>query len=648
MGFRFSLSSVIFFVLSLAYLGGEFAFNAMMLDVAGSINSSPDEIERVKDFGRLISASGFTLLALGLFTRANFRLSSWREWALFFAVFAFCLIPFFVNMASENSPAGGEAYMTFLPFLGLCLAIISGGWVRAYLIVAIVLMSWPAVYAGQKILIESRAVDTTTWQERADARNVLMLRASLEKCAVDLGDNWLCGDGKASAGLRAARAVITAIWMHSPHRVIEDLGDKRDKIVEDIALKGMWFSPQKMYSGYVDKVTQEYRRNEAEMTEKFYVPYKNASDLYLASMDETALQKEADALWTASEAEIDKGWEEYKQGVKKYRSAFANAREEALRAVAPAARLADKYCAERTCADMPDAAAMIEKARKKARREFVKASGGYPPDIASRQDFTAHPKTKEKIRIAFEKTAREKSGDEAFALPQDWKYEEAAFKDTVKEIIRTKAKAAWDKNTEGKNVKPGLPREEFFKAISDEPIPALGDIIMSEDDFVKNHLLPKNREVVDSALQEMQAEAPLYANGQMLEEKGKDYIRAAYVPALALIISLVIVLLTLVRGLAAVLVMLEDRRKFFPDHPPGVMRAGVMGIVVMLLMFGPYIVPNAYTSTSAYKKYLGFAHDRNVVTAALLDWTIHMQPLLYGTGSAIRAAGEKVGNSGGK
>ena len=52
-------------------------------------------------------------------------------------------------------------------------------------------------------------------------------------------------------------------------------------------------------------------------------------------------------------------------------------------------------------------------------------------------------------------------------------------------------------------------------------------------------------------LQEMRAEAPLYANGQVLQEKGKNFIRAAYIPAVALVLSLLIVMLTLARGISA-------------------------------------------------------------------------------------------------
>lgn len=643
MSFRFSASDIIFFIASLAYLAAEFLFNAMMLDVAGDISAAPQEIERVKDFGRIVSASGFTLLTLGLFSRNKFRLTRWRDWLLVCIVFSFCLTPALAIFSGvANVGFDEETFLTILPIAGLVLALFSAGRLRVYVIVAVILMAWPAMFAGQRIFIEYYAVDKTSWQERAEARNVLMLRASLEECTVDLGNRWLCGEKDPSPALRAVRAMITALWMHDSAAVIADLGERKDQIVEDMALKGVWFSPRLMYGRYVRKVTEDYQRYEAEMTEKYYIPYRKASDLYLASTDEEALQREADkAVWDI-ERGIDRSWDEYRAGVRRYNGALAGAGMEALQRIAPVGRMMDDYCANNNCPERPDTGDIVEKAQKKARIGFIKSSGGYTPDIQSREEFIAHAKTQEKIKESVELAIRDRTEDAQFQLPDDWFYEPYSFKDMLKDMVREKARTDWEKSFSGK-VEPGLEKEAFFKRLNQEP-PVLEDIIMSEEEFIRTQVLPTNSEMIDSVLQEMKAEAPLYENGQILEEKGKNYIRAAYIPAVALVLSLVIVLLTLARGIAAGIHLLEEHGRFFPqvEMPSVVMRMGVMAVVVLFIIVGPYLGNNAYTSAEAYRKYLGFARERNVVTASVLDWAVHMQPFIYGPGGAIRSAGEKA------
>lgn len=639
MEFRPTFSTAVFFTLSLAYLAAEFAFNAMMLDVAGAIAAPIEEVERVKDFGRVVSASGFTLLMLGLFSRAGYRLLSWREWAVAAVVFAFCMSPAILLMLSDvRFGVSMEGFLCFTPVLGLAALVMSGGRYRIYVVLGVIMMAWPAMFAGQKIIIDQYAVAKTTWQERAEARNVLMLRASLEDCVVDLGDSWLCGRGAAPADMRSVRAMITALWMHAPGRVVTDLGDKQDKIIEDMAHKGVWFSPGVLYDRYVDRTTDEYNKYISGMEEKYYAPYKKASDAFLARRDEATLEKAAQESVAEVEARIDDGWKEYQEGLKSYRNHLATMKKEALQAL-PNARLADAVCDNGRCPEL-DLTKALERAQKKAQNAFTKASGGYPSDIKTREEFVAHPKTQADIRDAVEKSIREKTTDDAYILPQDWVYSANSFRILLKSLYRDKTEEAWNKKFQGK-VEPGLSRDDFFRKAGKGDIPDIADVIMTEEEFMKTKVVPKNREIVQDALKEMRSEAPHYANGQMLEEKGKNYVRAAYIPAVALVISLIIVLLTLARGIAAGLAWLEERGQFFPDMPyRHLMRVGAMTTVVLFMMVGPYLFPNPYTSAEAYKKYLGFAKERNVVTAAVLDWAIHIQPFIYQPGGAIRSIGD--------
>lgn len=140
------------------------------------------------------------------------------------------------------------------------------------------------------------------------------------------------------------------------------------------------------------------------------------------------------------------------------------------------------------------------------------------------------------------------------------------------------------------------------------------------------------------AVDQLAREAPLYANGEMLDSKGKDYIRAVYIPAIALLISLLIVTLTIMRGINAVLRLamqalgdggvmwlrhqgLSGQRRF---------RHALMAALFAVIAIGPFMLTNSYTQSPVYQAYVIEAQRENIVTATLLDWAIHVQPIVYG------------------
>lgn len=663
MAVRFSFTAIFFLALSIAYLAAEFAFNADMLDVAGSVRTPPEDIDRVKDYGRAVSGAGFTLLIMGLFARRGFRIIDWEGWAMLSAVLAVCLIPFLaIIFGGDDIDVSDETFLVLLPVLGYFLIASSGGRYPFYVIISLVLMAWPAMYCGQKILIEQYLVGTTDWQTRAEARNVLMLRSGLETCAIDLGDKWLCEQEGTDAEVRAVRAMITSLWMHNPAAVIADLGDYREKIIEDMARQGTWFSPSEMYAKYRDKAEDEYSKIDDERKKAFRA-YKQASDAYRASVDEALLMRQADVFWRMAsarvEGDVDRGWEEYTAAVKQFKDAERNAlyqagkaRREALRKayadMSRAARIYDWLCENRNCrqaeriesaaqdkVEFPDVAAEIEAAREKGRQAFIKASGGYVPDIATRDDFRAHPETIMRIHDGIRRVVATRTGNADYALPKDFVFERAQVIQVYKSEAQKYALRQWNRNFAGK-IPAGLDEAAFYKHAGVDGLPALEDIVLSEDEFIEHHVIPSNRKMADDMIAEMEKEAPFYANGELLEQKGKNYVRAAQIPAVALLISLIIVLLTVVRGIYAGLLILE---RFMPVRwgiPPHRLRLIVMGIVTMIVVFAPYTIPNRHTDTDLYRRYLSMARGENMLTATIIDWAIHMQPVIYPTGSFTR------------
>lgn len=69
--------------------------------------------------------------------------------------------------------------------------------------------------------------------------------------------------------------------------------------------------------------------------------------------------------------------------------------------------------------------------------------------------------------------------------------------------------------------------------------------------------------------------------------------------------------------------------------PRQVRLAAVAGFVALIFTL-PYAVPNSFTSSPVYKGYVAQARAQNMLTAGLLDWAIHMQPVIYSAVHALR------------
>ena len=70
----------------------------------------------------------------------------------------------------------------------------------------------------------------------------------------------------------------------------------------------------------------------------------------------------------------------------------------------------------------------------------------------------------------------------------------------------------------------------------------------------------------------------------------------------------------------------------------GAMRAGLAAVLVAFLIAMPHIIPNPYASGATYKRYLADAHKHHPAVAKLLDWAVHVQPVIYRVGNDISRA----------
>ncbi len=621
----FNIIDIGFFLCSLIYLAAEFRFNLRLLDVAGSAKADAGAIEQVADFGRAVSGFGFTLLVLGLFAREGFRLSSKRARWIFGVFTAVCLLPFIIF------PPQAAGILFVAPILfGLFIIWVSRGRWVFHTVLGIALMGWPAMYEGQKILVENLVVEPTSWQERQHARNVMMLRAGLEDCLVEVQGLWLCQGDKTTPEMRAIRAMITALWMHNPAAIIAALEPQKDRIIDNTVRKGIAFDPKGAYEKYKQLMADEREKMATEMKTKYYQPYVEASENYQAALSPEKVKAEVDRLWKDIEAQTDRAWNQYLQAAQRYRDYHAKLSDQVLARNNVALRKLDEYCATRNC-PRGNVDRMALRIKDEAETAFIRETG-FPPYVASKQEFMTYPRARQEFEQAFAERMVSMPAGMAIILPSDWFYDERYFRFLLTEKMQQQAKAVWQKNFGGK-LKPGLDEKGFYAAMKIPPLPPLEEILMSEEDFTKGYSIPQSRAKIKAYIEEMEKEAEQYGNDGELAEKGRQYVRSVYVPAIALILSLLIVTLTMLRGVNAALVwgighlarQIKWKSKISLSH----LRYAVIGGLLVVLAVGPFALPNSYTDSRVYEVYVAEARAHNPLTATLIDWSIHMQPVVY-------------------
>jgi len=649
------------FILSLIYLIAEIEFNMSLLDVAGSVRSDPAEIESLQVFGRSVSGCGCFLLVLGFFARTGFHVTG-KLRTIFMGVAALSFLPMLLILlqgilGSQSggillavNPEPGDMLLAMLPLLGLWYGLLMGSHKNAFVTIAsLFLMVWPAIFLGQKLLIEQSLIERTTWEQRVNARYVLMLRAVLEDCTINLTDLELCDAEKEQDSVKSARIILGSIWMLSPDGIRQDMNENREKMVNSVAARGIWFPPKKMYEEYKNKVQEERDKFEQEFLKKVYEPYRAASDMFATAMSQEALRVESEKVAKEIDKELEIGWRQYQAGVRQYQQSLsASAMELASRLLPYKRWLADK-CRRVKCPagvnlnDDP----VLARAKSEAEREFVTASGGYPPNLRTKEEFVAAFPTQLQLRNRIEAHVHEKLNAPTFMLPANWTYDRHSFQAAVENLMMQEVRRKWQKQF-GDKLPPGLSVDKFLEATGTPPLPPMSALLMTPEKFFQTVILPQYRKMLDKMLGDIEGEQKLYANGEELAEKGKDYARAVYIPAISLIISLTVVILTMFRWWVVLvrkfLVQLM-RRKILPLALRPVAQFALTGVFAAGVLVIPHFMPNPYTE-GGYKRYLSEARALAPVTATVLDWAIHAQPAVYRLGAPVRIVLDKMHETG--
>jgi hypothetical protein len=561
---------------------------------------------------------------------------------------------------SNDVPYTEDMAWGFMPFAGLFFVLAGRGLKPFAVIVGLVFMTWPAMFYGEKIAVERFVISPTTAEDRLNAHYILLLRSGIEDCIILLEGTQFCdGDAADEVEKRSTRAVLGSLFMLNTGAVFDGLSFSKDQIIDSISAQDMWFSSKEYYQKYLQQVADKREQYEKFINDKYYEPYKQASDLYLktynkaASFYRQAAQPghfEQIAGEAASQVEnlINLGWQQYQSAVSAYNRMSVGAASSAEQSVYSTLckgheALCDSVLNKGYNGVTLDSA--INQMQAAAEAKFLEQTG-YPPDIKDKADFISNQKTQDEIRTHVEEKLQEQI--DGYALPFDWSYDPATFKNEIFQMLQGEARnkaleagsqvqQAWRDRVQSKfktDIQPGLSREDFFKRLGGDPLPPLKDLIMSEDDFRKKYIVPINRQIADKTLEDMKNEEPSYANRQELAEKGKDFIRVLYIPAIALCLSIMIVVITIGRYATAVATdATKNAFKGLTRRQRNIIRPFYWVVYMAFVLTLPYKWPNPYISTKAYQKYYHLAITQAPVTAQLLDWVVHVQPIIYRAGA---------------
>lgn len=720
-------ASLVLLILSCCYLLAELVFNVSLLDVAGTASSTKAEVERVQTFGRVISGIGFTLLVIGVFARNGMRLDSIAYKGAAWGLVVIGLLPFllatgygpFQAVAShEQDP---ELIWGLLPMLGALVMLLNRPELaRTRALVGIILVAWPAMFFGQKILIERYLIEPTSAEDRLNARYMSALRTTFEYCLLEIGDLTFCdGGGHNRPEARSMLGMSAALFMQKPEIITDMARRDKDRILRYLSLNDRLFSPDEQYEIYLGMAAgyyDVYLETLARIRQELYAPYSQAMARYRKAKSPAAMQQLSQSLNEEVEAMLDAAWLTYQDAVDKNDgivSSLARSlkdkldREKMLRQYANGQNCPDGNCslvdrltmrvmnrgrkpdsdAKNTglvncddsksgsssknekkgkldvakelfntylCRDV-DEEELAEKVAELTYKEFEKESG-YPPDIEQKDDFLNHPRTLALVRDKLPKMLAEKFPELEDVPGADWTPDATGRIVTkIVEYISGKADAHWNDamgKIYGENIPTGMNMAEFISypaivALMERMAEQMGlgsqvDFSLSQQDFTEEIMIPQNTKIIMDMLDEMQSDARYYANDEALAEDGKEYVRAAYVPAIALGLSLFILILTLTKNSSALLNIVLVRA-----GAPEVARYGVTGAVwclaVWTVAFMPWRLDGPGNHSKSYTYIQEQVRQEHDMAGMAIDWTLRMQPIVYGLGQSFVTAYRHAG-----
>jgi len=666
-----------------------------MLDVSGTSVSTPKQIDNVQYFGRFVSASGFTLLVLGVFSRTGYLLRCKLDWVLMALFMTLCSLPFvmtfgeiiyslFTGYQRNDTAFDPEMVWAMMPIIGISMIFIPLGLRRRWVLCGIIVMAWPAMFFGQKLMVERYLISPTSWQERVNARYMLMARSGAEDCLLSWGGLDFCDAQYKGEDLRSLNAIFGALIMYAPDEVVRQVSGQKENILINLSKRDGWFGVDEAYGVYMQKIDlakehidEKFTAQKRQFMASVYWPYKHASDGYLQVTDPNNLNQLINDSWQNIDNRTEEAWRDYQAGVEKYlkiinglsrdfevnvvrvQHRFAACRSDFCRRTV---RAKEKYFRkiygkklegiERICGgdllkynckiNQKD---IVRLMRKKSDLKFKK-DYGYPPTLSRKEDFLSFQKSQQIMSVVIEKEVAKELKKKNLDL-QDWEtlptpLTKKYFMEYMKYFIVSTAQKQWRENVIekfGKFILPGLKPTELYEVLSGSPIALKKDFkILNKKEFSETYMMDEYRARAVKYFDNIIVEAPLYANGLKKSQLGKDFIRALYIPPIALGLSLVIVALTL--GKNIIFLGGKIGRKYLNSNlylGRGVRFIPLASWIVFIAICGAFVQTrhNEYTKTQAYQLYYKRAHQASPAVANSLDAIVRVQPFMYRQGALV-------------
>ncbi|MFN7112761.1 MAG: peptidoglycan-binding domain-containing protein [Alphaproteobacteria bacterium] len=503
-------------VCGLLYILAEFIFNARLLDTASDITATADDLRDVEYLGRAVSGVGLSLLVAGFFARDRFRMSRLSDQIVFGLLAVLCPLLFLLSPLSPVdggldpsgvtftqliTGAGADIQIDFpppdasmlwiiLPLFGILTVLLAHYHQlhRAVVVAGILMISWPAMFFGQKIIIERFMIHPTSWETRLDARYMQMMRTGFGHGILALRD--LRFDQDDDPALRTFLVLMGSLFMQFPEEAKEMIREKETDIVQLVVMRSDIQNIDARYAEYQD-IANEFR-------EQVFKPYEIASNRYGDALSEPFLHEARDNALRIARAAIDNGWLKMRDALGTCR-AFAGKNASILYRNLLTYNRSFIACGDETCrtrtainyrrmirdmidynvpfdywcessglepADVVSAHMMDNNLREIAQRETfacrpesiqrvterlmpfctrdIHRHTGFSADIRTREDFANSPVLHKEVRKKLLDVMRREKKLMTFMLPEDWRIDDVAtLEDALARGIMARAGVEW-------------------------------------------------------------------------------------------------------------------------------------------------------------------------------------------------------------
>jgi hypothetical protein len=593
-------------IFGVVYLSFEWGYNAFLVDHAYDFGSGAVDIETVERYGRSMAAFGLCLLLLKL----------------------------------------------FLPKLNVSMK-------RYGRVLVILLVAFPAMYFGQKLLVDF-LVARTDAPQRMQAQYLLLLKTGLANGAVAFEGIELSEEERNAIAAKSFISTIGVMTFMSQD-FIDNLARNTDLILDRVALHQASKILPDFYQGYLD--------SQGEM-ERFYGRYLEVVTKREDAM--AALDDEAFAAWAKLNAElageyqaqaerfspasINRMTSEFLDKYRQYRSYKKRCRGKRCDQVEAEYRSAvqdafGRYVEPKYWCMDDEVRTTIERsgysvAEKQAvipgrcdDLEFTHFRARMTALLGAAQDYESFLENEQVYAQTLAKLQ-----EQGLTMPRGWALNDRAgfveaYKDTksrgIDDEIRRAMQAEigfimpFNLNAEAFISHPDI-QSRWAQALKIEGEPAFREtplrLNMTSDEVLNAYLLPPARAKADERREALMADMPLFADGAPRAAEGKAYVKALIVPPIAMLFSLLFSVLNFISLVADVLKI--ALRKAWPA-----MLFKVLFVVALLGL--PMIMPSPLTQQPSFK-YFADQMTRNASPFASYasKWLITMQPVLHPIGAA--------------